>query len=63
MKEGTPLSDLTRQWLQECEGLIFPETVRNYTSLMQDHIIPGLGERVSFTQEEVSAFLDGKLKP
>lgn len=61
MKEGTPLSDLTRQWLQECEGLIFPETVRNYTSLMQDHIIPGLGERVSFTQEEVSAFLDGKL--
>ena len=60
--EPTPtLSSLSGLWLKECEGLIFPETIRIYAIMMQDHILPRLGDRLSFTQEEVKDFLDGKL--
>lgn len=61
MEPAPTLSSLSGLWLKECEGLIFPETIRIYATMMQDHVLPGLGDRLSFTQEEVKAFLDGKL--
>lgn len=61
MNQIRPLYTLTHRWLQECQGLFAPETIDLYGRLMEDHIIPGLGDRVEFTEEEVTGFLDGKL--
>lgn len=61
MTQDRPLYSLMQQWLQECQGVMSPETLAQYAQLMEDHIIPSLGDRLQFTEEEVTAFLDGKV--
>lgn len=60
MNDAVTLTDLSRRWLQECQGLIFRETTDTYSYLYETLILPYFGEKTEISVQEVKAFLQTK---
>ena len=60
MNQTVTLTDLSRRWLQECQGLLFKETADTYSYLYETLILPYFGEKTEISEQEVKVFLQTK---
>lgn len=60
MNEAPTFTSLSGQWLEECRGLIAPETIDLYRYLLDTHIIPFFGDDTEIAEGRVKQFISEK---
>ena len=60
MDNSPTFTSLARLWLDECRGLIFPETIELYKYLIDTQIVPYFGDVTEIPEERVKQFVEEK---